>query len=151
MTWRAGRHLVYAIPVLALAACAAPSPPPPPSVQPMSEEKPPEKLFEQVGKASYYGEWHQGKPTASGEKFDMNDLTAAHRSLPLGTEARVTNLENGKAVDVVVNDRGPMIKGRVIDLSKKAAEKIGVAKKGVARVKVEVLADQEVETAQAGN
>ena len=94
-------------------------------------------VVEQVGEASFYGEGFQGKKTASGEKFDQNDLTAAHPTLPLGTNATVTNLENGKSVDVKINDRGPYVKGRDIDVSKSAAKELGITKDGVAPVKIE--------------
>lgn len=93
-------------------------------------------VVEQVGEASYYGPGFHGKKTAMGEKFDQNDLTAAHPSLPLGTKATVTNLENGNSVDVKINDRGPYVKGRDIDLSKGAAKELGI-KDGVAPVKIE--------------
>ncbi len=92
-----------------------------------------------VGRASYYGPGFQGKKTASGERFDMNALTAAHRRLPFGTRVRVTNLDNGKSVVVRINDRGPFKKSRVIDLSLAAARKIGMTATGTARVKLEVL------------
>ncbi|MGH7866343.1 MAG: septal ring lytic transglycosylase RlpA family protein, partial [Candidatus Dormibacteraceae bacterium] len=82
--------------------------------------KPKSKAY-QVGTASWYGEYFQGKPTASGEPYDMHDLTAAHPTLPLGTFVKVTNLRNGKAVVVRINDRGPVVDGRIIDLSSNAA------------------------------
>jgi rare lipoprotein A len=112
---------------------------------------PEEPSYEQVGTASWYGPWHQGKKTASGEKFDQNKLTAAHPTLPLGTEAVVTNLENGKQVEVKINDRGPYVKDRAIDLSAKAAAKLGMKQKGVAQVKIEVKPDptEQEETASA--
>ncbi|HEY7321730.1 MAG TPA: septal ring lytic transglycosylase RlpA family protein [Candidatus Binatia bacterium] len=95
-------------------------------------------VVEQLGEASYYGPGFHGKKTATGEKFDQNHLTAAHPSLPLGTKATVTNLENGNSVDVKINDRGPYVKGRDIDLSKGAAKELGIGKKeGVAPVKIE--------------
>ena len=90
----------------------------------------------QVGMASWYGPGFHGKETASGETFDQHALTAAHRTLPLGTEAQVTNLENGKSVHVKINDRGPYVKGRHLDLSQAAAKQIGLTKKGVAKVKI---------------
>jgi rare lipoprotein A len=90
----------------------------------------------QVGEASYYGDWHQGKPTASGEPFNKNDLTAASTTLPLGTKAKVINIENGRSIVVRVNDRGPYVKNRVIDLSEKAATQIGMKEKGIASVVV---------------
>lgn len=92
---------------------------------------------EQVGNASWYGPAQDGKETASGETFDQNELTAAHPTLPLGTKAVVTNLETGKSVEVKINDRGPYVKGRKIDLSRAAARQIGMSKKGVAKVKIE--------------
>src|SRR5438445_8112707 len=76
----------------------------------------------QIGTASWYGEYFEGKPTASGEPYDMYDMTAAHLTLPLGSYVRVTNLRNGKAVIVRVNDRGPIVPGRIIDLSYAAAQ-----------------------------
>jgi rare lipoprotein A len=94
-------------------------------------------LVEQVGEASFYGDGFHGKKTASGERFDQNDLTAAHPSLPLGTNATVTNLETGNSVEVKINDRGPYVKGRDIDLSKGAAKELGMTKDGVAPVKIE--------------
>ena len=94
-------------------------------------------VVEQIGEASFYGDGFHGKKTASGERFDQNDLTAAHPSLPLGTNATVTNLETGNSVEVKINDRGPYVKGRDIDLSKGAAKELGMTKDGVAPVKIE--------------
>ena len=94
-------------------------------------------VIEQVGEASWYGKDFQGKKTATGEKFDQHGLTAAHPTLPLGTEATVTNLETGKSVEVEINDRGPYTKGRDIDLSNEAAKEIGMKKDGAAPVKIE--------------
>ena len=96
-----------------------------------------EPVIEQTGEASSYGQEFQGKTTANGEKFDKNDLTAAHPTLPLGTKAKVTNLENTKSVDVRINDRGPHVKGRDIDVSPAAAKKLGITKSGIAPVKIE--------------
>jgi rare lipoprotein A len=96
--------------------------------------KPP---FKQVGKASWYGPGFHGEQTANGEIFNQNKLTAAHRTLPLGTQAKVTNFKNSKSVDVKINDRGPYIGDRVIDLSRAAAKKLGMEKEGIAIVKVE--------------
>jgi rare lipoprotein A len=95
-------------------------------------------IVEQVGEASFYGPGFHGKKTATGEIFDQNDLTAAHPTLPLGTQATVTNLETGDSVDVKINDRGPYVKGRDIDLSKRAAKELGMTMAGVAPVKIEV-------------
>jgi rare lipoprotein A len=94
-------------------------------------------VVEQVGEASFYGPGFHGKKTATGERFDQNDLTAAHPTLPLGTKATVTNLETGDSVEVKINDRGPYAKGRDIDLSKGAAKELGMTKDGVAPVKIE--------------
>ncbi len=94
-------------------------------------------VIEQKGEASFYGKDFHGKKTASGEKFNQNEDTAAHPTLPLGSKAKVTNLENGKSVNVKINDRGPYAKGRDIDLSKKAAKDIGLDKEGAAPVKIE--------------
>jgi rare lipoprotein A len=91
----------------------------------------------QVGTASWYGPGFHGQETASGETFDQHALTAAHRTLPLGTEAKVTNLETGQSVNVTINDRGPYVQGRQLDLSQAAAKQIGLTKKGVAKVKIE--------------
>lgn len=93
----------------------------------------------QTGKASFYADKFEGSPTASGEKYKHNKLTAAHRSLPFGTKVRVTNVANNESVEVVINDRGPFVENRVIDLSKSAAEKLGFVNQGLADVKVEVI------------
>jgi rare lipoprotein A len=92
-----------------------------------------------VGIASFYGTKFQGRRTANGEIFNTIEMTAAHRTLPFGTQLRVTNLRNGKSVVVRVNDRGPHLRGRIIDLSKAAAKKIGITRTGTARVKLEIL------------
>ncbi len=94
--------------------------------------------FRQVGTASWYGPGFHGRKTASGERFDQNKLTAAHRSLPLDTVVKVTNLDNGKAVKVAINDRGPYVGNRVIDLSRAAATKLDMTDDGTARVRIEV-------------
>lgn len=98
-----------------------------------------DQLKAQVGVASWYGLDHEGMRTASGQPFDRRKLTAAHNTLPLNTKARVTNLENGKSVEVTINDRGPGISGRVIDLSERAARRLGMTKKGLAVVKIKPL------------
>lgn len=89
-----------------------------------------------TGVASWYGERFHGRRTASGETFDMTQLTAAHKSLPFGTRVRVRNLDNGREVEVRINDRGPFTPGRVIDLSHAAAAAIGILQSGTARVAV---------------
>ncbi len=88
------------------------------------------------GLASYYGPGLEGRPTASGEKVDLEALTAAHRTLPFGTCLRVVNMENGRSVQVRVNDRGPFVKGRVIDVSLAAAKRLDMVDKGLARVRL---------------
>ena len=93
----------------------------------------------QTGVASYYDDKFQGRRTASGERFDQRKMSAAHRTLPFGTKVRVTNPANGRSVVVRVNDRGPFVKGRVIDLSRAAAERLGMVRAGLAQVKLEVL------------
>jgi rare lipoprotein A len=90
------------------------------------------------GLASVYGKHFNGQTTASGERYDSRALTAAHRTLPMGTQIRVTNLENGKSVRVRINDRGPHVRGRIVDLSSSAAAALGFST-GVARVKIEIL------------
>ncbi len=92
-----------------------------------------------IGTASWYGPGFNGKKMASGARFDRRRLTAAHRSLPLGTKARVTNLENGRSVEVTVTDRGPYVRGRIIDLSERAAQLIGIKEDGLARVAIELV------------
>jgi hypothetical protein len=99
--------------------------------------KPPTHTLQ--GVASWYGYPHHGRLTASGRRFDMYELTAAHRTLPLGTRLRVTNLTNGRAVVVTVTDRGPFVKQRVLDLSYAAARAIGMIGPGTAPVQLEIL------------
>ena len=93
----------------------------------------------QTGIASWYGSKYHGRTCANGEKFDMYKLTAAHKSLPFGTRVRVTNLENNKSVVVRINDRGPFVRGRIIDLSYAAAKKIGMLKSGIVKVRAEIV------------
>jgi rare lipoprotein A len=94
---------------------------------------------ETVGAASYYADKYHGRPTASGEIFNQRDLTAAHRSLPFGTRVKVTRLTNQRSVVVRINDRGPFAPGRILDLSRAAAEALGMVEAGLAEVRVEVL------------
>jgi rare lipoprotein A len=104
-----------------------------PSVRPESE-------FQQLeGVASYYADEFNGRPTANGETYDMNSLTAAHRSLPFNTKVRVVNLENGKSAVVRINDRGPFKDNRVIDVSLAAAKELGLLMPGTANVRLEIL------------
>jgi peptidoglycan lytic transglycosylase len=93
----------------------------------------------QVGTASWYGEYFQGKETASGEPFDMQALTAAHPTLPLGSFVRVTNLRNGRAIVVRINDRGPVVEGRIIDVSYNTARILGFHEKGLQRVRLDLV------------
>ncbi len=93
----------------------------------------------QVGTASWYGEYFEGKPTASGEDYDMYDMTAAHPTLPLGSYVKVTNLRNGKAVVVKVNDRGPIVPGRIIDLSFGAAQVLQFEQRGLQKVRIDLV------------
>ena len=93
----------------------------------------------QVGTASWYGEFFDGKQTASGEDYDMYDMTAAHPTLPMGSYVRVTNLRNGRAVVVKVNDRGPIVPGRIIDLSYGAAQVLQFEKRGVQKVRLDLV------------
>ena len=130
---RAGRIAAAAL-VLSLAGCTTTQPPvsapPPPAAQPAAVE---------TGDASWYGARHQGRSTASGEPFDMHHLTAAHPALPFGTRVLVTNLQNGRSVEVRVNDRGPNVAGRIIDLSYAAAQALDAVSAGTIPVRLQVL------------
>lgn len=95
--------------------------------------------YREVGLASWYGEEYHGRPTANGEIYDMDAPTAAHRTLPFHTVVRIVNLENGKVTKARINDRGPFIPGRIIDLSRKGAQEIGILSTGTARVSLEVI------------
>ena len=106
------------------------------------KEKPKQK---QQGLSSWYGKQFHGRKTASGEPFDMHAMTAAHRTLPLQSWVRVTNIANGKTVILRINDRGPRLRSRIIDISYGAAKALGFSRKGLARVEVEVLSPDEVE------
>ena len=126
------RALLWLATLLALGACARPMATAP-SVLPQIGA-------EETGAASWYGAPYHGRPTASGEVYDMRDLTAAHRTLPLGTRLMVTNLDNGQAVEVRVNDRGPFVDSRVLDLSYGAARILGAVGPGVIPVRLRVIA-----------
>lgn len=93
----------------------------------------------QVGVASFYGARFQGRPTACGQDFNPRRLTAAHKKLPCGTKVRVTRRDTGKSVVVTINDRGPYVKGRVIDLSRAAAKRLKMVKKGIAPVRITIV------------
>jgi rare lipoprotein A len=129
------------------AAVTTPPEKPPGAVVTPPPERPPSAgtlSAEHKGVASWYGRQHQGKPTASGEIFEMRDLTAAHRTLPMGTRLMVTNLENGRVVEVRINDRGPFVDGRVLDLSYGAARLLGAAGAGVVRVSFRIVSLPDV-------
>jgi len=160
---RGARRLPSTFGILAclagLAACAAPPPAPVatasydqvPSITPALPLEAPAPqsevaTFAQQGLASWYGRRFHRHHTASGEHFDMNELTAAHRSLPLHTAVRVTNLENNRTVLVRINDRGPFTRGRIIDISRNAALQLGMAKAGVAEVRIEVFESDQTQT-----
>lgn len=137
---------------LTLAACSS-APPPRPAAIPKGEQKvgKPYKVggiwyypavdedYDRTGEASWYGPQFHGKPTANGEKFDMNKVTAAHPTLPLPSIVRVTNLKNGRILNVRVNDRGPFARDRIIDLSRRSAQLLGFEKDGTTRVRVQLV------------
>jgi len=99
--------------------------------------------YDVVGMASWYGKPYHGRRTASGEVYNMHQLTAAHPSLPFGTHVAVTNLDNGRTVIVKINDRGPFVRGRIIDVSRTAAGQLGFLGKGLTRVGVRVIASSQ--------
>jgi len=140
-----GRLLALGVGLGLLAGCtsraARPTPRPEPEAsrpRPGTEEKPGKEPRTYLGEglASYYGPGLHGRPTANGETFDQNALTAAHRTLRFGTCLRVVNMENGHSVQVRVNDRGPFKEGRIVDVSLEAARKLDMVKKGLARVRL---------------
>ena len=140
--------IAFAIP--SLTAQNRPADPPATNSPKNAVKKSSKKHWYQVGKASWYGKQFQGKETASGESFDMYDLTAAHRDLPLGSMVRVTNLANDRQVMVRINDRGPVYRSRIIDLSYEAAKVLGLRSVGVQMVRIEVVA-VPVEVAERGS
>jgi rare lipoprotein A len=131
---RISAFAAFSLTLTALTACALP---------PSRFKLPPvltsERRATQSGIASWYGPGFHGQATASGAIYDQNELTAAHQTLPMGTRVMVTNLNNGRAVEVLVNDRGPFAKGRIIDLSHAAARSIDMIGPGTAPVRVEVI------------
>ncbi len=131
MRYRAGPLLI----LLVLAACSTP-----PQRAPVA----PAPDHGVVGVASWYGPGFHGKLTANGERYDMDAMTAAHRSLPFDTRVEVTNLSNGRSAVFRINDRGPFVNGRIIDLSRRGAERLGFRHAGVARVRVQTVAANPV-------
>jgi rare lipoprotein A len=135
--------------LVGVAGCTARNPPGAPQVpQPAIPAPPQEALrpfFSEEGMASWYGNAHRNKTTANGEHFDQSDLTGAHRSLPFNTVVRVTDLKSGKTVKVRINDRGPFVKGRIIDLSTAAAAALGTASNGIGRVRIEAFAADQTQ------
>jgi rare lipoprotein A len=103
--------------------------------------------YDETGIASWYGPGFQGRPTANGERFDTNLVTAAHKTLPLPSLCRVTNLENGRSIVVRVNDRGPFVAGRIIDMSREGAELLGFRANGIARVRVQIMPEESFQLA----
>ncbi|HKT20422.1 MAG TPA: septal ring lytic transglycosylase RlpA family protein [Stellaceae bacterium] len=124
---------------LLLTACATPHPAPAP-------EKP---TFTEIGAASWYGKTHDGKRTADGERFNMREMTAAHRSLPFGTIVRVEDESTGRVVKVRINDRGPYEKDRIIDLSAAAGRKLGIRNDGITTVRLQVFPSDQAREAAA--
>jgi rare lipoprotein A len=123
-----------------VAGCAKRVPPPSASIIREVPPSGPRVIATYEGKASWYGREQQGGPTASGERFNMRELTAAHRTLRMNTHVRVTNLRNGRQVVVRINDRGPYGRGRIIDVSRAAAERLDMLNAGIVPVRLEVLA-----------
>lgn len=120
-----------------LAGCSRAVVTTPPAVTAPAE--PPAPMFEEVGLASWYGAPHHGRRTASGEIYDMNQLTAAHKTLPFGTRLLVTNQDTSRTAEVRINDRGPFVKGRILDVSYATARQLGVAAEGVFPVRLRVI------------
>jgi rare lipoprotein A len=123
--------------LVALGVTASASDPSPSQMQNSPQQPTKARKWYQIGQASWYGRYFQGKKTANGEQYDMNGLTCAHRSLPLNTWVKVTNLRNRKSIFVRVNDRGPMPEDRIVDLSYGAAKAVGIT--GLGKVKLETL------------
>jgi len=117
--------------------------------EPLSDGSPSVAGFRQLGRASWYGRFFHGRLTANGERYDMHALTAAHRTLPLGSYVRVTNPATDRSVIVRINDRGPFARGRIIDLSMAAAHALGMQRAGTASVKIEGLTQQQARAEQA--
>jgi rare lipoprotein A (peptidoglycan hydrolase) len=119
-----------------------PAPPAQPAKPPAKKSPPVQAKLPQTGQASWYGAQHHGKQTASGTIFDQAQFTAAHPSLPFGSKIKVTNLANGKSVEVEINDRGPVAENRIIDLSQAAAKALDMMQSGTATVRLELSSGQ---------
>ena len=146
MQKRVAQGLALACMVASLGAAQGPNnseatPAPPSSIRdkPEARKQASKPKPYQIGTASWYGQNFEGKETASGEKYNMYDMTAAHLSLPIGTYVKVTNLRNGRAVVVRVNDRGPIVPGRIIDVSYGAAQALQFRKQGLQRVRLDLV------------
>ena len=143
------KRLLLVVLFVLLSHCATPERKPvkdiPSDITPeeLPSEFKPEEFESRDVIASWYGEPFHGKMTASGRKYDMFDMTCAHKTLPFGTQLKVSNVDNGKAVDVIVNDRGPFVRGRDIDLSYGAAKEIGLVGKGVGKVRISYVGRDE--------
>ena len=131
------RKLIIGCTVAALTVLSASSEGTPTGINPLNETS--ISITRQFGVASWYGAEFQGLPTASGPPFDMNAMTCAHRELPLGTRIRVTDLLNLRSVVLKVNDRGPYVDGRVLDVSRAAAKRLGFLGAGLAPVRIDVV------------
>lgn len=146
-------RLLLSIAALAVAACAGGGKEVPPDPVPETAQKigRPYQIagiwyypkadvdYDEIGIASWYGRKFHGRPTANGERFDMNRISAAHPTLPLPSVVQVTNLDNGRTLRVRINDRGPFARGRILDLSRRAAQLLGFEKQGTARVRVQYI------------
>ena len=146
MQRRMAHGLMVALLIVGLGAAQGPNnseasstPTSPTKIKPKSRKQANKNQPYQIGTASWYGEYFEGKPTASGEDYDMYDMTAAHPTLPLGSYVRVTNLRNGRAVVVKVNDRGPIVPGRIIDLSYAAACVLEFEERGLQKVRLDLV------------
>lgn len=117
--------------------------------KPLDEDIPDVSSFKQSGRASWYGKRFNGRKTASGERYNMHAMTAAHKTLPLASYVRVTNTSNQKSVVVKINDRGPYVRGRVIDLSYAAARELGLQTAGTAHVQIQGLTQEEAQASRA--
>lgn len=161
MIRRTVQHLAVLALLAALAACAGRAPSPPSTAENQATYKigKPYQIdgiwyypavdwtYDETGIASWYGKEFSGKYTADGEVFDLNALTAAHRTLPLPSVVQVTNLENGRSIELRVNDRGPFARGRIIDVSRRAAQLLGFEQQGTAKVRVQILVPQSIQVA----